>query len=127
MPECVLCWTARLPSNFLHICLNRLIDLAQIQPELHTPTSTDVGGLGQTRTIVASLESGLQFARCIAGVMDVLQQLLASSSSEDVKHTITLLVLARQFEVDGAQESLRKMLPLVCSIAVSRLDIVVFV
>ena len=43
----------------------------------------------------------------------MLKQLLASSSSDDVKHAITLLILARQFEVDGAEESLRKMLPLV--------------
>ncbi|KAG0620104.1 hypothetical protein M758_4G189600 [Ceratodon purpureus] len=90
-------------------------DPSQIQPELHTPPATEIGGLEQTRTIVASLESGLQFARYIAGVMDVLQQLLASPSSDDVKHTITLLILARQFEVDGAEESLRKMLPLVFS------------
>ncbi|KAG0630533.1 hypothetical protein M758_1G185600, partial [Ceratodon purpureus] len=94
---------------------NTQYDSSQTQPELHAPTSTDIGGLEQTRALVASLESGLQFARCIAGVMDVLQQLLASSSSDDVKHAITLLILARQFEIDGAEESLRKMLPLVFS------------
>lgn len=91
------------------------IESSQIQPELHAPTAKDLGGLEQTRALVASLESGLQFARCIAGVMDVLKQLLASSSSDDVKHTITLLILARQFEINGAEESLRKMLPLVFS------------
>lgn len=64
---------------------------------------------------MASLESGLQFSCCIVGVMDVLAQLLASSCSDDVKHTITLLVLACQFEIDGAQMNLLKMLPLVCS------------
>lgn len=74
---------------------------------------------------MASLESGLQFARCIAGVMDLLKQLLASSSSDDVKHAITLLILARQFEIDGAEESLRKMLPLVRPIDAWPLDEVV--
>lgn len=105
--------------------LTRLSDLAQIQPELHAPTAKDLGGLEQTRALVASLESGLQFARCIAGVMDVLKQLLASSSADDVKHAITLLILARQFEIDGAEESLRKMLPLVCSIVVRSHDEIV--
>lgn len=85
----------------------------QVVHEPDVSTATDFGGLEQTRALVASLESGLQFARCVAGVMDVLKQLLASSSSDDVKHAITLLILARQFEVDGAEESLRKMLPLV--------------
>jgi hypothetical protein len=54
--------------------------------------------------------------------MDLLKQLLASSSSDDVKHAITLLILARQFEIDGAEESLRKMLPLVCPIDAWPLD-----
>lgn len=89
------------------------VDSSQVEP--YAPTPADIGGLEQTRTLVASLESGLQFTRCIAGVMDVLKQLLASSSSDDVKHAITLLILARQFEIDGAEESLRTMLPLVFS------------
>lgn len=100
--------------SLLRAGLTGLRDLAQVQPELHAATSPDLGSLEQTRALVASLESGLQFARCIAGVMDVLKQLLASSSSDDVKHAITLLILARQFEIDGAEDSLRKMLPLVC-------------
>ncbi|XP_024390641.1 condensin-1 complex subunit CAP-D2 isoform X6 [Physcomitrium patens] len=90
-------------------------DPSQIQPEPHEPNATDTGGLERSRAMVASLESGLQFSCCIVGVMDVLAQLLASSCSDDVKHTITLLVLACQFEIDGAQMNLLKMLPLVFS------------
>jgi condensin complex subunit 1 len=78
------------------------------------PCVANIQGLEQTRALVASLEAGLQFSRCIAGTMDVLKQLLASSP-DDVKHTIALLIIAQQFEIDGAEASLRKMLPLVFS------------
>lgn len=122
MRGCLLCRNA---MHSLQNCLTRFTDLLQTQPELHAPSPTDIGGLEQTRALVASLESGLQFARCVAGVMDVLKQLLASSSSDDVKYAITLLILARQFEIDGAEDSLRKMLPLVRSVDTSLLDEIV--
>jgi condensin complex subunit 1 len=52
--------------------------------------------------------------------MDVLKQLLASSP-DDVKHTIALLIIAQQFEIDGAEASLRKMLPLVSAVHQKRI------
>ncbi len=84
------------------------------------PCVANIQGLEQTRALVASLEAGLQFLRCIAGTMDVLKQLLASSP-DDVKHTIALLIIAQQFEIDGAEASLHKMLPLVSAIHQKRI------
>lgn len=82
------------------------------QAQSGIPTS-DVGGLEQTRALVASLEAGLYFTKCAASTMPVLVQLLASSNASDVEYTIQLLMCARQFSVDGAESCLRKMLPLV--------------
>lgn len=84
----------------------------QIQPCIHT---SDVGGLEQTRALVASLETGLCFTKCAASTMPVLVQLLASSNASDVEYTIQLLMCAWQFNVDGAESCLRKMLPLIFS------------
>ncbi|KAI5084153.1 hypothetical protein GOP47_0000322 [Adiantum capillus-veneris] len=84
----------------------------QTQPCLQT---SDVGGLEQTRALVASLEAGLYFTKCAASTMPILIQLLASSNASDVEYTIQLLMCARQFNVDGAESCLRKMLPLIFS------------
>ncbi|XP_020273026.1 condensin complex subunit 1 isoform X1 [Asparagus officinalis] len=78
-------------------------------------TVPDIGNLEQVRALVASLESGLQFSRCITSIMTTLVQLLASSSATDVENTILLLMRCRQFQIDGSEECLRKMLPLVFS------------
>ena len=87
---------------------------SQNPEQVHQPMQTsDVGGLEQTRALVASLEAGLRFTKCVASTMPVLVQLLASSNGSDVEHTIQLLMCARQFNVDGAEPCLRKMLPLV--------------
>lgn len=73
----------------------------------------DVGNLEQTRALVASLEAGLRFSKCIEATMPTLIQLMASSSATDVENTILLLMRCKQFQIDGSEECLRKMLPLV--------------
>nr|ATG70746.1 binding [Hesperocyparis bakeri] len=73
----------------------------------------DVGSLEQTRALVASLEAGVRFAKCMSSTMPVLVQLLASPAATDVEHSIQFLMRCRQFLVDGAESCLRKMLPLV--------------
>ncbi|KAL3637175.1 Condensin-1 complex subunit CAP-D2 [Castilleja foliolosa] len=75
----------------------------------------DVGNVEQTRALVASLEAGLSFSNCMSAMMPILVQLMASSSSSDVENTILLLMRCRQFQIDGSEECLRKMLPLVFS------------
>ncbi|XP_065857315.1 condensin-1 complex subunit CAP-D2 [Euphorbia lathyris] len=75
----------------------------------------DVGNLEQTRALVASLESGLSFSKCVSATMPTLVQLMASSCATDVENSILLLMRCKQFQIDGAEESLRKMLPLVFS------------
>ncbi|KAJ7972141.1 Condensin complex subunit 1 [Quillaja saponaria] len=75
----------------------------------------DVGNLEQTRALVASLEAGLRFSKCIDGTMPTLVQLMASSSATDVENTILLLMRCKQFHIDGSETCLRKMLPLVFS------------
>lgn len=73
----------------------------------------DIGNLEQIKALVASLEAGLQFSKCMASTMAILVQLLASSSVTDVENAILLLMRCRQFQIDGSDECLRKMLPLV--------------
>lgn len=73
----------------------------------------DVGNLEQIKALVASLEAGLRFSKCLKSTMPTLVQLMASSSSTDVENTILLLMRCRQFQIDGSEDSLRKMLPLV--------------
>ncbi|KAG7017649.1 Condensin complex subunit 1 [Cucurbita argyrosperma subsp. argyrosperma] len=75
----------------------------------------DVGNLEQIRALVASLEAGLRFSTCISEVMPILVQLMASSSATDVENTILLLMRCRQFQIDGSEACLRKMLPLAFS------------
>jgi condensin complex subunit 1 len=73
----------------------------------------EITNLEQIRAIVASLEAGLRFSKCITSLMPTLIQLLASSSATDVENTILLLMRCRQFQIEGSEEALRKMLPLV--------------
>ncbi|KAK6941728.1 Condensin complex subunit 1, N-terminal [Dillenia turbinata] len=75
----------------------------------------DIGNLEQTRALVASLEAGLRFSKCVSAMMPTLVQLMASPSATDVENTILLLMRCRQFQVDGSESCLRKMLPLVFS------------
>lgn len=73
----------------------------------------DVGNLEQTRALVASLEVGVQFSKCVSATMPTLVQLMASSSATDVENAILLLMRCKQFQIDGSENCLRKMLPLV--------------
>ncbi|KAK8916246.1 hypothetical protein KSP39_PZI022560 [Platanthera zijinensis] len=91
-----------------------LISSSQDQTQENTSVP-DIGNLEQIKALVASLEAGLQFSKCIASTMAILVQLLASSSVTDVENSILLLMRCRQFQIDGAEESLLKMLPLVFS------------
>jgi condensin complex subunit 1 len=75
----------------------------------------DVGSLEQTRALVASLEAGVRFAKCMSSTMPILVQLLASPIATDVEHGIQFLMRCRQFQIDGAETCLRKMLPLAFS------------
>ncbi|XP_051213914.1 condensin-1 complex subunit CAP-D2 [Lolium perenne] len=79
------------------------------------PMIADITNLEQIRALVASLEAGLRFSTCITSLMPILIQLLASSSATDVENTILLLMRCRQFQVEGSEAALRKMLPLVFS------------
>lgn len=78
-------------------------------------TIVDITNLEQIRALVASLEAGLRFSKCITSLMPILVQLLASSSATDVENTILLLMRCRQFQIEGSEAALRKMLPLVIS------------
>ncbi|KAL5197064.1 hypothetical protein ABZP36_000576 [Zizania latifolia] len=79
------------------------------------PTIVDMTNLEQIRALVASLEAGLRFSICITSLMPTLIQLLASPSATDVENTILLLMRCRQFQIEGSEAALRKMLPLVFS------------
>ncbi|XP_021310250.1 condensin complex subunit 1 isoform X2 [Sorghum bicolor] len=81
----------------------------------HDATIVDITNLEQIRALVASLEAGLRFSKCITSLMPILVQLLASSSATDVENTILLLMRCRQFQIEGSEAALRKMLPLVFS------------
>lgn len=82
----------------------------------------DFGNSEQTRALVASLEAGLRFSKCLLSVMPTLVQLLASSSATDVENTILLLMRCRQFQIDGSEACLRKMLPLVSYLPLSTIS-----
>ncbi|OAE32488.1 hypothetical protein AXG93_3242s1100 [Marchantia polymorpha subsp. ruderalis] len=77
--------------------------------------ASELGGLEQTRALVASLEAALRFSKCIASTMPMLGQLLASSTIGDVDGAIQLLMVCRQFDVDGSELCIRKIMPLVFS------------
>ncbi|KAG8099187.1 hypothetical protein GUJ93_ZPchr0013g37460 [Zizania palustris] len=79
------------------------------------PTIVHMTNLEQIRALVASLEAGLRFSICITSLMPTLVQLLASPSPTDVENTILLLMRCRQFQIEGSEAALRKMLPLVFS------------
>ncbi|KAJ4896045.1 Condensin complex subunit 1 [Raphanus sativus] len=75
----------------------------------------DIGNLEQTKALIASLESGLSFSKCMSASMPILVQLMASSSASDVENAILLLMRCKQFQIDGAEACLRKILPLAFS------------
>ncbi|VVB05952.1 unnamed protein product [Arabis nemorensis] len=75
----------------------------------------DIGNLEQTKALIASLEAGLRFSKCMSASMPILVQLMASSSASDVENAILLLMRCKQFQIDGAEACLRKILPLAFS------------
>ncbi|KAL2456135.1 hypothetical protein Adt_46932 [Abeliophyllum distichum] len=92
-------------------CLPQVAD-GMVQMDSSVPY---FGNLEQTRTLVASLEAGLRFSKCLSAMMPTLVQLMASSSATDVENAILLLMRCRQFQIDGSEACLCKMLPLVFS------------
>ncbi|XP_009139047.2 condensin complex subunit 1 isoform X1 [Brassica rapa] len=75
----------------------------------------DIGNIEQTKALIASLEAGLSFSKCMSASMPILVQLMASSSASDVENAILLLMRCKQFQIDGAEACLRKILPLAFS------------
>ena len=71
--------------------------------------------LEQLKFLVASLEAGVRFGGCLREALATIIQLLASSTQTDVQEAVTLLMVFRQFQVDGTGQALRRMLPLVFS------------
>ncbi|XP_047172089.1 condensin-1 complex subunit CAP-D2 isoform X2 [Vigna umbellata] len=92
-------------------CLSQSEDAIALQ----NSSVPDVGNLEQTRALIASLEAGLRFSKCIGATMPTLVQLMASSSATDVENTILLLMRCKQFQIDSSEECLRKKLPLIFS------------
>ncbi|XP_047316811.1 condensin-1 complex subunit CAP-D2 isoform X2 [Impatiens glandulifera] len=88
------------------------VDIDNSQKDACVP---DLGNLEQTRALIASLQAGLRFSKCISAMLPTLVQLMASSSSSDVENSILLLMRCKQFQIDGSENCLRKMLPLVFS------------
>ena len=87
-----------------------------LQDALTTSYSAAVAAnLTQTRALGASLEAAVAFVRALAGALPVLTQLLASATVSDVHDAIALLITYSKFGIAGAQDALRKMLPLVFS------------
>lgn len=55
--------------------------------------------LEQTRTIVASLQTAVDFVKVLSESLAVLTQLLASSTMTDVQESITLVIYCHKFQV----------------------------
>ena len=60
--------------------------------------------LEETRAIVASLQTGVQFIRVLSQSLSVVTQLLASSTMTDVQEAITLLIYCHKFQVSFRQQ-----------------------
>jgi len=73
------------------------------------------GSVEELQALVASLELAVDFARSLTNSMPTTTQLLASSTVSDVQESIAFLLTCKQFEVDGAPEAIRCMLPLIFS------------
>lgn len=57
--------------------------------------------LEQTRTIVASLQTAVDFVKLVSESLAVVTQLLASSTMTDVQESITLLIYCHKFQVQS--------------------------
>lgn len=85
-------------------------------PQARSRSPAEVGWDGsveELQALVASLELAVDFARSLAGCMPTLVQLLASATVSDVQEAVAMLLTCKQFEVAGAPDAIRKMLPLV--------------
>jgi len=86
------------------------------QQQILAKTPAEVGWDGtveELQALVASLELAVDFARSLSACMPTLVQLLASSTLSDVQESIAMLLTCKQFDVAGAPDAIRKMLPLV--------------
>ena len=82
------------------------------------PAAAEVGfdgTLEELQALVASLAMAVTFSKAISACMPTITQLLASSTISDVQESIAMLLTCKQFEVDGAADTIRKMLPLIFS------------
>ncbi|QDZ24827.1 subunit 1 of condensin complex [Chloropicon primus] len=71
--------------------------------------------LASLRALVASLDAAVKFCRHLTSSIDVITQLLASSSITDATEAISFIVLLCQFQIQGADGAARKILPLIFS------------
>ena len=71
--------------------------------------------LASLRALVASLDSAVKFCKNLTGSLGTVSQLLASSSITDATEAISFIVLLCQFQIQGAEEAARKILPLIFS------------
>jgi len=77
-------------------CHNEDSGPSQVENQVDINDRTpDVGSLEQTRALVASLEAGVRFAKCMSSTMPILVQLLASPIATDVEHGIQFLMRCR--------------------------------
>ncbi|KAL4434047.1 hypothetical protein ABPG75_000488 [Micractinium tetrahymenae] len=88
-------------------------EVAPIQP-VRSPAEVGWDGtLEELQALVASLELAVAFSRDLTHCMPTITQLLASSTVSDVQESIAMLLACKQFEVDGAPDTIRRMLPLI--------------
>jgi condensin complex subunit 1 len=73
------------------------------------------GGMESMRALVASLSTALNFTKLLARAVKQAVELLTSKTTTDVTAAIDLLVLAHQFDVDGASPAIQRMLSLIFS------------
>ena len=67
------------------------------------------------RALVASLDAAVKFCRHLTSSLDVVAQLLASSSITDATEAISFIVLLCQFQIQGSDGAARRILPLIFS------------
>jgi hypothetical protein len=86
----------RLAKSYMVHCHNEDSGPSQVENQVDINDRTpDVGSLEQTRALVASLEAGVRFAKCMSSTMPILVQLLASPIATDVEHGIQFLMRCR--------------------------------
>ena len=107
-------WRCRLPAGLhppasSHVCHPHV-------PALPPCAAAEVGydgTLEELQALVASLDMAVAFSEALTACMPAITQLLASSTISDVQESIAMLLTCKQFEVDGAGDTIRRMLPLI--------------